>query len=1649
MGTLMLPDRIARQASRTPDATALVDGARTVTYRELDEAVARACHRLRGLGAEPDRPVGIALERGVDLVVTLLAAWRAGAGYLPLDPGQPAARLRELIRDSGVALVVAGDALAPTVRAAGAVPLAPAELVAVPAAPLPQPASPAPEQLAYAVFTSGSTGRPKLVGVTHAGLAGRVGWTVDTHALGPADRVLAKTSIGFDAAAWELLAPLTCGAAVVLAPPGTERDPAALLSTVAAHRVTVLQVVPSVLRPLVEEDGWSRCDELRLVFSAGEPLQAELATRLRARTGPAVALWNTYGPTECSIDVTAHPVDPAQTTGPVPIGRPIRGMRVLVLDPAGDPVPVGVPGELYAGGPGVARGYLGRPGLTAQRFVPDPYGEPGARLYRTGDQVRWRPDHTLEYLGRLDQQLKVNGVRIEPGEVESALAAHPEVTGAVVTAFTAPGTVGTFLAAHVTLRTPVPAGELRAFLAERLPESHLPSVVRLVPDFPLTASGKADRSALRAAAELEGPGRPRYLAPRDRAEEVVAEVWAGLLGVDRIGADDDFFALGGTSLQLTRLAARLRAAAGGPVPLRGLFEAATVAEQARLITLAAPADDPVTPIPRDGELPLAPGQRRLWFLDRLHPADQEWVAPLLVRLPAATGEAAVRQALRRLAERHEPLRTRYTAEAGEPRQLIGPAEDVELRVEDTTREQLPALFGEQFRRGFDLERGPVWRALLARIDGEDHLLLLTLHHISCDGASTVVLERELRELCAAHREGRESTLAAPAVQYADWAAWSARRLADRHVSAELDYWQRVLADLPTLDLPTDRPRPAERDGRGAVVRFRLQPELADRLTDLGRAHGATPFATLLTGFATLLARHTGQWDLPVGTPVSGRTRPEVEDAVGFFLNSLVLRCRPDGRAGFAAALDGVRDTAREAFAHQELPFERLVEALGPERDLSRTPLYQVAFDLHTEGATGLADRDEDMAAFAESWRVAKTDLSLFLRRRSDGGYDGVLEYATALFDEATVARLAERFVRLLTAAVDHPRLPLEALDLQSPAELHRQLVEWNDTGAGGTPATVPARFEEQARRTPAAPAVILGERVLGYAELDAAANRLARQLRAAGVADHDRVAAVLPRGPELLTALLAVWKAGAAYVPVDPADPVERIAEVLRSSGAAAWITTGATGRIDHPAAVRLDTDAAAIAGQPGTAPERVEDPARLAYVIFTSGSTGRPKGVEITHRGLADHVDWAATELVARGSGGAPLFSSHAFDLVVPNLWAPLVAGQPVRLFPPDADLSQLGSWLARTGPYSFVKLTPGHLDIIAAQLTAEQAAALAPVLVVAGEPFTPEVLARWRALAPHTELINEYGPTEATVGATIHPVPADPPTGVLPIGRPLPHTTVYLLDRALRPVPPGAAGELCVGGRRLARGYTGRPGLTAERFVPDPYGEAGARLYRTGDLARQLPDGTVEFLGRMDDQTKLRGYRIEPTEARAVLAGHLAVREAAVLVHRPTAGEPHLAAYYLPADPAAPPAERDLAEHCARRLPHYLVPASFTALDAFPLTANGKLDRRALPAPGRTPGDPAARTAPSGPVQLRIAALWAGIVGSEPDAHADFFLTGGNSITAIRLIAAVHEEFGIVLPVRAVFEAPTVAGLAATVEEIVRAEAALLSDDEIAAAL
>ncbi|MFF0172333.1 amino acid adenylation domain-containing protein [Micromonospora profundi] len=1628
-GAGTLSELIARQATLTPTAIAVSGDTERLDYAELDRRANQLGRHLAELGVGPESLVAVNLDRGVDLVVALLGVWRAGAAYLPLDPTHPAERRRRLLADSGAGVLLTRDALRDEATPARVVCLDTdrARIAACPdTAVVP---SPDPDSVAYAIYTSGSTGHPKGVLITHRGIGNRVTWTIREHDLGPGDRVLQKTSVSFDAAGWEFFAPLASGGTVVLAPDGAHRDPAALVAAVVRHRITVLQGVPSVFARLVDQPGWADCTSLRLVFSAGEPLHADLCRRLTVT--PDVRVWNTYGPTECAIDVTAHPVDTTQPAGPVPIGRPLPGVRVQVLGADRRPVPVGVVGELYIGGANLGRGYLHRPDLTADRFVPDEYGPPGARLYRTGDQVRWRADRSLEFVGRVDHQLKVNGVRIEPAEVEAVLAAHPDVQAAVVVGHTDPAGRRQ-LAAYVAGRRSLDPATLRAFCVGRLPEALVPAVFQPVAEFPLTASGKIDRSALPAIDTLD---RPALRAPRTAAEHTVAAIWRDLLGVDQVGVDDDFYQLGGSSLVTLTLESQL-SAAGGTVTLRDLLTHTTVSAQARLLEAATPATPPVLPVGRDRPLPLSAAQHRLWMLDQLDPGSKEWVVPVHVRLPATTHPDHVRAALHALEARHEPLRTRYLVVDGVARQQVVAPGTVDLDVRDVSHGGLAELITEQLGRGFDLHTGPLWRAGLAVATGRDHLLVLAVHHIASDAGTADVLERDLRELCAAAAQGRPADLPDLPVQYADYAVWQQRHLTDEVVGRELAYWREALAGVPQLELPLDRPRPARRDAQGSMLGFTVTADVAGALTDVGRRCAASPFMTLLTGFATVLARYTGQWDVPIGTPTSGHRPAELDQIAGIFLNPVVLRCTLDPASGFTRAVREVRNRTVAALAHQDLPFDRVVYDLVGERDLSRTPLYQMALNYQEGGITGrMADDPLTIDALRQASTVAKTDLTVHLWPQPDGSLAGAVEYATALFDEATVRRFADHFVRLLGAAADEPDARLDELDPFSAEERHQLLHGWNGPTVPRPATTVVDLFEARRAAAPQAVALRHGDACTSYAELDDRANRFANHLRRSSVAPGATVAVLLARGPDLVAAILGCWKAGAACLPLDPSYPAERIDYLLDTAGVGLAVTDSRFADRFAVPTLQVDTHRLMVSAEPPTAPARDLDPAHTAYVLFTSGSTGRPKGVLLSHAAVTNFLA-CATETEALGDrggrpagGGAPLFSTIAFDLSISNLWGPLVAGQPVTLLPQEFDLTQLGALLLAAGPYDRFIMTPPHLELLATQVDAAQAQRLAGQLWVAGGVLRRSVANQWLDMLGPGGLINSYGPTETTVIMSAYPVVEPQTSEIVSIGRPMANTVVRILDDEMRLLPVGAVGELYVGGACLATGYLGRPGLTAERFVPDPYGPPGTRLYRSGDRGHWRPDGTMAFVGRVDDQVKVRGYRIEPGEISAVVAKHPRVRDCVVLAH-----QDRLVAFYLGE-------ATDLAAYCARQLPDFMVPSLFVPVERIPLNANGKVDRDALR--GRLDAaladgiaDPTEFVAPQTVVEKRVAAIWAELLDGRIGATTDFFLLGGHSVLAARLIAGLQEEFDLDLPIRLAFEHPTVRAQAIAIEDLIRAE-------------
>ncbi|MGW7363957.1 amino acid adenylation domain-containing protein [Streptomyces sp. NPDC054841] len=1643
-----IPRVFEEQAARTPDAVALSYEGETLTYAELNARANRIAHLLRAEGAGPETLVGVLLDRGITLLPALLGILKSGAAYVPLDPATPDARLELILEDTRAPLVLTDSAHEERLSArysgkSVALDRQRPELAAMPAAD-PEPAGHI-DDLAYVIYTSGSTGRPKGVPVTHRNVRRLMDTTREHLAFDERDVWTLCHSHAFDYSVFEMWGPLLHGGRLVVVPPDTARSPGELLDLLVEERVTVLCQTPSAFRGLVSAaaDGGPQAGRLalRAVVCGGEQLQIPELGPWCDRVGlDRVAVLNMYGITEITVHATCHRVTRADvdTTAGNPIGRPLADLAVRLLDPYGNPVPVGVPGEIHVSGPGVARGYLHRPRLTAERFVPDPFGPPGSRMYRSGDLARQRADGGLEFLGRIDDQVKIRGYRIEPGEVETVLAAHPSVReAAVVVREDEPGDrrlVGYVVPAGDTTAE---AAELRRHLRSSLPEYMVPAALVPVSTLPLTPNGKLDRRALPApgtgAPEL-GPDRTRA-EPRTPAEREFVQVWCQVLGLEGLGVEDSFFDLGGDSIRAVALVGALRAA-GYDVTIRDVFDQRTVAGMCAVAADRAPARTRAAV--RPFELMSAADRERLpagpvdaypmtqtqigMVIDMLghdrHNTYQN-VATTRIRDAVPFSLPALREAAATVAARHEVLRTSFDLHScSVPVQLVHPSAEVPVAVRDlrgldadAVLESLHRFHDEDRARVFDLTEPPMLRLTVHRTDDGWWLSASEFHGI-LEGWSYHSLLRELLDCYRSIREsGAPGPYRHPGVRFADSVAGELRALAS---AEDRGYWARTVDEQPAFSLPAgwgDQDRP--REDFWVWVPF---DDLEEKLRALAAGAGASLKSVLVAAYGAVLSRLTGESRFTSGVVV--HTRPETAGAdrmFGVHLNTVPFV--------FRRAAGTWRELVRTAYDHEaELWPHRWFPMPEMQRDAGGRRLVHVVLN-HVDFArleSDAVDMGTVMAPGKTEFDLAFTTVS---RRIS-------LKTNTTVLTRANAERVAALYRRVLEAMAADPDGSAEQVFLE-PEEA-RLLDRVNDTACAVGPESVLRLFEEQAARNPDAVAVVQGDEPVSYAELDGRADRLAHVLRERGVGAESRVAVLLDRGPDLIAALLAVWKAGGAYVPVDPSYPARRVASITESAGVSVAVTSSAyTDRFDGVELVLADRLADRSADRSaGTgavpAPERADDLDTLAYVIFTSGSTGRPKGVEVSHRALVNHVSWAARELASGGRGGAPLFSSVAFDLVVPNLWAPLVTGQAVHTVPQNTGPGDLADRLTAMAPYSFVKLTPGHLDLLAEQLTPGQAKELAGVLVVAGEPLRWTTVRRWRALAPDVRLINEYGPTEACVGTTTHELGAvGGAGGIAPIGTPLPNMTVHVLDDSMRQVLPGVAGELYVGGTGVARGYAGRPDLTAERFVPAPCGPPGSRLYRTGDLVRQLPDGEVEFLGRVDDQVKIGGYRIEPGEVQAVLAGHPRVRDAFVAAH-----EGELAAYVTPAVP------EDMAGYLAERLPKYLVPATFTALDALPLNANGKVDRTALPAPGLPgrdgAGDDDGYVAPRTVTEERIARIWADVLGvARVGAQDGFAGLGGHSLKVIRVLAEAR-RIGLPLTLRMLYEYDTLAGLAAAVDAL-----------------
>jgi amino acid adenylation domain-containing protein len=1654
------------------------------------------------------------------MVTALLAVWKAGATYVPMEPGAPDVRLAYMIEDAQMRVVVTHEALGE--RLQGRIPKLEVVCVdgfledppiaadghAIRHAPTPCEglASTGSDRLAYIIYTSGSTGLPKGVEIEHRSLMNLVAWHQRTYHVMPSDRATQLASPAFDASVWELWPYLTAGASIHIPNEGTRLSPEKLADWFVNNEIT-LTFVPTPLAEALFDVQWPAGSVLRAVLTGGDRLQ-----RRPPENFPAT-LVNHYGPTESTVVTTAAVVESTKHQAPSTrvtpsthsqnvtrapgIGWPIANTRVYVLDKYMQPVPVGVGGELYIAGIGLAEGYLNRPELTAEKFVQNPFcnsdRQDYARLYKTGDLVRWLPNGNLEFLGRLDHQIKIRGRRIEPGEIEAALRKLSGVREAIV--ILAGGNAGTakevgeavilsrddgahdasralpsarspLLAAYV-LRSPgaeLTSNTIRDFLKQKLPDYMVPAVFVVLDSWPLTPNGKVDRRAL---PEPVFDSEHEYLPPRTTTEEKLAQIWREVLGLSRVGIADNFFELGGHSLLATQVISRTRNVLGIELPLDDLFAAPTIAG------LAAKIDSGVRPSsvaatsecggevqinPRatrgrvaateDGltsnlEHPLSFAQERLWFLEQLEPAIPFNNIPIALRLQGKVDADALERALNEIIRRHEPLRTAFSAQNGKPVAAVQRHAALTLKLSDLATLKISTRQSEAQRRmegsarePFDLSQAPLLRAELLRLNENESWLLLVTHHLVCDGWSLSVFYREVAALYAAYTQGSPSPLPELPSSYSDYVRHQREFLNGDTLERQLAYWKEQLKGAPPLALPTDHPRPAVQSYRGAMKEFAFPASLTAAITELSRREGATVFMVLLAGLQALMHRYSGQEDIVIGSPIAGRTQIETEKLIGFFLNSLPLRGDLRGDPAFRELLARTRQTALAAYAHQDVPFEKLVDALQGERDLSRPPVFQVMLVLQNEPLLPLKLSGVKLSPARIHSGTSKFDLT-FSFEETDPSLAGYVEYNCDLFEVATIERMLGHFQALLEGAVNNPAERISALPLLSKGERQQMLVEWNATQTDfPRDKAIHELFEEQARRTPHAIAVAFADKELTYRELDDRAEQLAQRLRELGVGPEVCVGLSVHRSLEMVVGLLGILKAGGAYLPLDPTYPGERLEFMLEDSCARVLVTQeNLRGQF---AAENADVKVVCLAGDEKTLAggeweARTEGPAlpsrgsdNLAYVIYTSGSTGKPKGVMLTHRNVVNF--FAGMDRVLGTEPGVWLaVTSISFDISVLELFWTLTRGFKV-VIAPDGQATKGWDVLPeaiRRHHVTHMQCTPCLAEALSAMPAALSAMLELHTLVLGGEALPVALAEKIRREMP-ARLFNLYGPTETTVWSAAYRVGEMGTT--VPIGRPIANTEIYILDSSLQPLPVGVAGELFIGGEGVARGYFNRPELTAEKFIRNPFSsDPAARLYRTGDLARYLPDGNIECLGRLDNQIKLRGHRIELGEIEAAVGLHEAVRECVVAVREDPPGDRRLVAYIVPAS-AADGLGNELRRFLKGKLPDYMIPAAFVPLEHFPHTPNGKVDRKQLPqAMEIRSASETVFAAPTTEIEKTIASVWQELLHVEKVGREDnFFDLGGHSLLVVQAQARLHELLQVDLPVVRLFQYPTVRTLA-----------------------
>ncbi|WP_146050780.1 non-ribosomal peptide synthetase, partial [Pseudomonas syringae] len=1648
----LLHQLFEEQAAQQPDALAVVDETASLTYSELNARANRLAHYLIGLGIQPDDRVAICAQRSLEMVVGLLGILKAGGAYVPLDPGYPSERLHYMLEDSAPVAVLVQAALQECLPAVN-VPQVVLDSVDLSSGTGGLPCgNPDLDALgltsrmpAYVMYTSGSSGVPKGVLIEHRSVL-RLVINNPYARITTEDCVAHGANTAFDASTWEIWSALLNGAKLLVVSQATLLNAARLNHVLIEGGVTALWLTAGLFNEYVDvlAAAFSR---LRYLLVGGDVLDPVSVAKVLSRAHRPRHLINGYGPTETTTFASTYEIHAlSDNSRSIPIGRPIGNTRIYLLDAHGQPVPIGVSGEIHIGGAGVARGYLNLPELTAERFLDDPFSaEPAARMYKSGDLGRWLADGNIEYLGRNDDQVKLRGFRIELGEIESRLSECPGVREAVVLVREhRPGDKR--LVAYLTAQEGVEllAAQLREQLSQGLAEYMIPSAFVTLARFPLTPNGKLDRRAL-PAPEDDAYASRDYEAPAGDVEHALAEIWQVLLGLERVGRHDHFFELGGHSLLAVQLVSRLRQRFEVEVALRDVFAEPTLQGLARQVANARlSAQTPLTlltPVDRNLPLPLSWAQQRLWFLDQLdRAAGAAYHIPAGLRLRGRLDSDALQATLDRIVARHETLRTHFALHEGQAIQVIAPATQGfalvthDLRALDSAaqHEAVERLAGEEALAPFDLSSGPLIRGRLVQLSETEHILLVTQHHIVSDGWSTGVLLHEIGTLYRAFSQGLADPLPALAFQYVDYAAWQRQWLQGETLQTQVDFWRQHLSGAPALlELPTDHRRPPLRSYAGGRVSLALSPALTTGLRQLGQRHGATLFMTLLAGWSSLLSRFSGQDDVVIGTPVANRPRSELESLIGFFVNTLALRIRPEGRLSVAALLEQVKTVMLAAHAHQDLPFEQVVEALQPPRSLGHSPIFQVMLALNnTPGGGEFSLPELSLEPLQAPHTTAQFDLSLALVE-ADGGLIGSLEYASDLFERATIERMAGHLQVLLEGMVADDQQAVGELPLLSCEQRRQVLESFNDTAAA-YPADklIHQLFEEQAAQQPDALAVVDDAGSLTYGELNTRANRLAHYLIGLGIQPDDRVAICAQRSLEMVVGLLGIFKAGGAYVPLDPAYPEQRLRYMLEDSTPVAVLVQAETrallGELAVPTLDLQDADWEVEAEHNPVVPAIT--PQHLAYVIYTSGSSGKPKGVGGPHQAMVNRLYWMHSTFGGQRLEKHAQKTSISFLDSVTETLMPLLFGAQLHIVSPLASRDPIQLWQAVTEhQLTRLVLVPSLLEELS-RIENRQISPEKRLIVCSGEVFSSSLLARTRAWLPSATILNFYGSSEAAGDSTFYLCDSAVQAGhSLPIGRPIANTRIYLLDANGQPVPIGVIGEIHIGGAGVARGYLNMPELTAERFLDDPFSaEPAARMYRSGDLGRWLADGNIEYLGRNDDQVKLRGFRIELGEIESKLSECPGVREAVVLVREHRPGDKRLVAY-LKAQEGAVLSAAQLREQLSQGLAEYMIPSAFVTLARFPQTPSGKLDRRALPAPEDDAYASRVYEAPAGDVEHALADIWQVLLGLERvGRHDHFFELGGHSLLAVQLVSRLRQRFEVEVALRDVFAEPTLQGLA-----------------------